>query len=101
MRVPQKWMRKCLQADALDHKQIDLLKCKLLRTYHKTQPIKRQISTILAASVQTCWRWEILTCEHFNEWSLPSTHLFMFHKYGILDDTKIWWKNRKADPCLT
>lgn len=86
MRVPQKWMRKCLQADALDHKQIncrvniDLLKCKLLRTYHKTQPIKRQISTILAASVQTCCRWEILTCEHFNEWNFPSTHLFMFHK---------------------
>lgn len=86
MRVAQKWMRKCLQADALDHKQIDcrvnidLLKCKLLRTYHKTQPIKRQISTILAASVQTCCWWEILTCEHFNEWNFPSTHLFMFHK---------------------
>lgn len=79
-------MRKCLQADALDHKQIDcrvnidLLKCKLLRTYHKTQPIKRQISTILAASVQTCCWWEILTCEHFNEWNFPSTHLFMFHR---------------------
>ena len=53
-------MRKCLQAKALDHKQIDctvnidLLKCKLLITKHETQPIKKQIPTILSSLVQTC-----------------------------------------------